>query len=122
MEIYIFMIEIGLWLAGCFVMLGVIIGELNAKRPDKKSLFRDSSYPVLPCGDTDMCNSDMGNGNREKPNRRDMGEGCYQNGQITEGCTPAALREIRRSMKTMLSQTEIDALDKKIAEMEVDGE
>lgn len=40
---------------------------------------------------------------------------CYENGEITNVCTIVVLKNIKREFKRNLSQTELDAFDKAIA-------
>lgn len=118
MEIYAFLILAGLYMAVIFVLLGVIAGEVDARLNKKRNKGDsrhvrevDNNSVIRHDRDNNGHNRIVGNVYRKKHRGRDMGVPCYRNGQITDECTALALRQIRREMRTMLSQTEKDALE-----------
>ena len=116
MEAIIFCATMGLFEALVFVLIGVGISEanfyLNKKRGkgNARNVRQDAdSDCVLDSGVDSVSVSDIRSTDGKERDRRDLG--CYDRGKITRECAENALREIRRSMRTMLSQTELDALD-----------
>ena len=95
-------------MAMIFIGVGVIIGDV--KNFYQRKLGMDHSDNDVPVDNPDRDNSDLGMDYEEGLLRYDLGQGCYKKGQITPGCTVSALGQIRREMKTMLSNTEYDAL------------
>lgn len=108
METMIFCVTMCLFMAIIFIGVGVIIGD--AKNFYQRKLGMDHSDNDVPVDNPDRNNSDLGMDYEEGLLRYDLGQGCYKKGQITPGCTVSALGQIRREMKTMLSNTEKDAL------------
>lgn len=108
METMIFCVTMCLFMAIILIGVGVIIGDV--KNFYQRKLGMDHSDNDVPVDDPDRNNSDLGMDYKEGLLRYDLGQGCYKKGKITPGCTVSALRQIRREMKTMLSNTEYDAL------------
>lgn len=108
METMIFCVTMCLFMAIILIGVGVIIGDV--KNFYQRKLGMDHSDNDVPVDDPDRNSSDLGMDYEEGPLRYDLGQGCYKKGKITPGCTVSALRQIRREMKTMLSNTEYDAL------------
>lgn len=108
METMIFCITMILFMAIILIGVGVIVGD--AKNFYKRKLDMDHSDNDVPVDNPDRDNSDLAMDYEEGLLRYDLGQGCYEKGQITPGCTVSALGQIRREMKTMLSNTEKDAL------------
>ena len=108
MESMIFCVTMCLFMAIILIGVGVIIGDV--KNFYQRKLGMDHSDNDVPVDNPDRDNSDLGMDYEEGLLRYDLGQGCYKNGKITPGCTVSALRQIRREMKTMLSNTEYDAL------------
>ena len=87
----------------------------NIETNNQGTLYRYSGNNTHINGTNNMSSSVMGNIHRENTNRQDMGfDRCYENGEITNLCTIIALKNIKREMKTMLSDIEKDALDKAV--------
>ena len=61
MEYYVFLITMGMLLAAIFIGVGIVIG-----RDSKGTSCRDNNPIVCPGGDSNVCNSPMGNIHGEK--------------------------------------------------------
>lgn len=118
MEVYVTMVLAGLYAALIFVLLGVIVGEAHVyvnKKRDKGNngsvRKTDTDMRIYHRGDYHKFDCFVGNVHGKKSRGCNSGSSCYRDGKITEECTVNALREVRREMRTMLSETEKDALE-----------
>lgn len=76
---------------------------------------RDNNRDFYDSRINDLLDSSVGNIHRQESSGRNIQTTrCYENGEITNLCTIIALKNIRREMKTMLSNIEKDALNKAI--------
>lgn len=80
----------------------------NIRNRDNNRNFYDSRI-------NDLLDSSVGNIHRQESSGRNIQTTqCYENGEITNLCTIIALKNIRREMRTMLSNIEKDAIDKAV--------
>ena len=110
MEGIFFGIIIGLLIAFGCIGIGVVIGE----NISEGKLHNDNNNSNVCNNDSNNNNSSVGDNNKQINNRCDIEQGCYKEGRITDGCAARALEVIKLEMRRMLSQTEIDALDRGI--------
>lgn len=80
----------------------------NIRNRDNNRNFYDSRI-------NDLLDSSVGNIHRQESSGRNIQiTQCYENGEITNLCAIIALKNIRREMRTMLSNIEKDAIDKAV--------
>lgn len=113
MEVLIFLIAMIMLMSFCFVGIGICIGrgQIDDKRICKRKLCVDNSGNFVSQHDNNNSNSSMGDIYRKEHNRYNMGQNCYEKGKITIECARSAFETMKVELKTILSQTEKDALD-----------
>ena len=125
MEVLIFVILADFWIAAFLILIGIVIGKAHSaynqeshKNVPGDVLQGDSDIRIYHRGDYHKFDCFVGNVHGEKSRGCNSGSSCYRDGsscyrdgKITDECTVNALRQIRRDMRMMLSQTEKDALE-----------
>lgn len=119
MEAWFFATLMGIWMAILLIGIGVIIGKIHTtynqkcNKDDSGNVRKGiDNNSILHSDDTDMDNSDVGDIHGQVDSGRNLGEGCYERGRITDGCAARALEIIALEFRKLLTQTELDALQR----------
>lgn len=117
MEVIIFCITFGIMILFIMFSLGIVIGTEH-ERIFKRQHSLDNCNNVLLNDDMGSNRNSTSNSKRllsvRQNDRQNLGEGCYEKGKITIGCTKSAFEMIKMEFKKSLSQIEKDALDEGI--------